>query len=64
VVDRRRLDPRLAAPFRPFGRHQEQRRRIGAAGNGDQKRFRASKRGEQRVDVSRRESVRAPGAQQ
>ena len=21
MVDRRRLDPRLAAPFRPFGRH-------------------------------------------
>ncbi len=46
VIDRRRIDPRLAAPLRPFGRHQEQRRRIGAAGDGDQKRLGANKRGE------------------
>ena len=64
VIDRRRLDPWLAAPVRPFGRHQQQRRRIGAAGDGDQKRLGANKRGEQRVDVSRRERVRALRAQQ
>ena len=40
VIDRRRLDPRLAAPLRPFSRHQEQRGRIGAAGDSDQKRLR------------------------
>ena len=61
VVDRRRLDPRLAAPLRPFGRHQQQRGRIGAARDGDQKRLRPPERGEQRVDVSRRETRASAG---
>ena len=57
MIDGGGLDANLSAPRRPIGGHQEERGRIGPAGDGDQQRLGADQRRKQRVDLRRRKMV-------